>query len=209
MRADRRNHRALPSNPTVVSHREQEVTPAVLDACRQGDRDAFRVLYDTYQNRVYSIALYFFRGDAATAADVTQAVFLKLMERIGQFRGQADFTTWLHRFVVNACVDRHRAGWRRVTSVPPEALDERPGGSSQEDDYVHAELAGSVQAALAELTPKIRMAILLRYFDDLSYAEMAAALDCSVGTVASRLSRGHELLARKLARFAGRDGGGQ
>jgi RNA polymerase sigma-70 factor, ECF subfamily len=187
----------------VVSHQEQEVTPAVIDACRRGDRDAFRLLYEAYKDRVYSMALYFFRGDAATAADVTQQVFLKLMERIGQFRGQSDFSTWLHRFVANACIDRSRSGWRHVTVAAPETLDERPGAMSQEDDFARAELAGSVQAALADLSPKIRMAILLRYFDDLSYAQMAAVLDCSVGTVASRLSRGHELLARRLAQFGG------
>ena len=68
--------------------------------------------------------------------------------------------------------------------------------------------AGSVQAAVAALAPKIRMAIVLRYFEGLSYAEMAVALNCSMGTVASRLSRGHAELARKLAGIAGPAGGG-
>jgi RNA polymerase sigma-70 factor (ECF subfamily) len=63
-------------------------------------------------------------------------------------------------------------------------------------------LAHSVQTAVSALAPKIRIAILLRYFDDLSYAEMAEVLKCSIGTVASRLSRGHEILARQLAPFS-------
>lgn len=182
----------------VVSPRQQKVTPAVIDACRRGDSEAFRVLYEAHKDKVYSMALYFFRGDAATAADVTQDVFLKLMDKVGQFSGQSDFSTWLHRFAANACVDRTRRSWWRTTTVDPAGLDQRPSASSQEEDYLRGETARSVQAAIAELTPKIRMAIVLRYFSDLSYEEMAAALNCSTGTVASRLSRGHQMLARRL-----------
>ena len=84
------------------------VAPEIIAACRRGDREAFRVLYEAYKDRVYSMTLYFFHGDAATAADVTQQVFLKLLQSIAQFRGDSDFSTWLYRFVVNACVDRTR-----------------------------------------------------------------------------------------------------
>ena len=63
------------------------------------------------------------------------------------------------------------------------------------------EMADGVKAAIAELKPKLRIAVLLKYFDDLSYQEIAAVLGCSVGTVASRLNRGHRQLARKLAHF--------
>src|SRR5204863_2907410 len=65
--------------------------------CRLGDRYAFRALYDVYKERVYSISLYFFHGDQAMASDVSQQVFLKLMTSIGQFRGDAGFSTWLYR----------------------------------------------------------------------------------------------------------------
>jgi RNA polymerase sigma-70 factor (ECF subfamily) len=70
---------------------------------------------------------------------------------------------------------------------------------SQEEEIVNRELADSVQSAVSALPPKFRLAILLRYFEDLSYEEMAKALNCSMGTVASRLSRGHRMLARTLA----------
>lgn len=182
----------------VVRQQEQEVTPAIIEACRRGDRDAFRLLYEAYKDRVYSMALYFFHGDAATAADVTQQVFLKLLGSIGKFRGDAGFATWLYRFVVNACVDRTR----RVAAkrqADPAILDVLPASGSHEDEFAHVEMARSVQAAVAALAPKIRIAILLRYFDELSYAEMADVLKCSIGTVASRLSRGHAILAQTLA----------
>ena len=78
-------------------------------------------------------------------------------------------------------------------------LERLATGTSEEDSLARHELATSVQQAIATLPAKLRAAILLRYFDDLSYADMARALDCSIGTVASRLSRGHRLLAKKLA----------
>ena len=77
----------------------------------------------------------------------------------------------------------------------------RPG--SQEEDLVRAERARSVQEALSALPSKFRLPLLLRYFDDLSYEEMAVALGCSMGTVASRLSRGHRMLASKLEALRG------
>lgn len=187
----------------VISLREQDVTPAVIDACRQGDRDAFRLLYEAYKDKVYSMTLYFFHGDAAMAADVTQQVFLKLIGSIGQFRGESGFSTWLYRFVVNACVDSTRSAAARARATDPAVLDTLPAPGSQEDAFENAQIAGSVRAAVSSLAPKIRIAILLRYFEDLSYAEMADVLKCSIGTVASRLSRGHESLARALVQFRG------
>lgn len=175
------------------------VTPELIEACARGDRDAFRLLYEAYKDKVYSMALYFFRGDTATAADVTQQVFLKLLGNIGQFRGDAKFSTWLYRFVVNSCVDRTRRADVRASTTDPAALDELQVATTPEDDLVEEETRSAVQSAIASLAPKIRIAIVLRYFEDLSYAEMATALGCSPGTVASRLSRGHELLARMLA----------
>jgi RNA polymerase sigma-70 factor, ECF subfamily len=189
------------SNPVVISRKEQDVTPAVIDACRRGDRDGFCVLYEAYKDKVYSIALYFVHGDAAMAADVTQQVFLKLMGSIGQFRGDSAFSTWLYRFVVNACVDTRRSRGPRDQATDPAVLDMLPATGSQEEGFANAQVAGSVRAAVSSLAPKLRIAILLRYFEDLSYAEMADVLQCSIGTVASRLSRGHAILARTLAQF--------
>jgi RNA polymerase sigma-70 factor (ECF subfamily) len=186
-----------------VGPRDGEISPEILDACRRGDRDAMRALYEAYKDRVYSIALHFFRGDATAAGDVTQQVFLKLINGMAKYRGDSAFPTWLYRIVVNACVDRSRR-WRSETSTEPAVLDEIPARALSHDEVVaRHEVARSVQDAIATLPPKLRLPILLRYFDDLSYSEMAAALNCSIGTVSSRLSRGHRLLARKLAPLVG------
>ena len=188
----------------VVNQPDVAITPAVLEACRRGDRDAFRLVYEVHKDRVYSMALYFFHGDVATASDVTQQVFLRLMDSIGQFNGQSQFSTWLHRFVVNACVDRGRSLRRQGDSVDHAVLDEVPVPPGHDEALERQELARSIQAALGELSPKIRMAIVLRYFDDLSDADIAKALGCSMGTVASRLSRGHEILAARLGSLIGK-----
>ena len=176
-----------------------EISLAVLDACRRGDREAFRELYEAYKDRVYSIAFYFFQADADAASEVTQQVFLKLMREIARFRGDAAFPTWLYRLVINACLDRVRGRRADVVGADPLTLDAMPAPAlSHEETLAQHEVARSVQHAVATLPPKLRAAILLRYFDDLSYSDMATVLSCSIGTVASRLSRGHRLLAKKL-----------
>jgi RNA polymerase sigma-70 factor (ECF subfamily) len=187
----------------VVPLSDREVSAEIIDSCRAGDRDAFRVLYDIYKDRVYSISLYFFHGDEGIAADVTQQVFLKLITTIGQYKGDAAFSTWLYRLVVNACQDAARRRKSAALAVPPERLEALPVPGSQEDECAGRQIAGLVRAAVSALPPKFRIAVLLRYFDDLSYQEMAAALDCSMGTVASRLSRGHRMLADLLKDLRG------
>src|SRR5215475_5587954 len=91
---------------------EQIISGRVIDACQQGDRDAFRLLFETYKDRVYSIAVYSSGGDMTFAEDVTQQIFLKLFTAIKQFRGDSEFTTWLYRLVVNQCLDERRRNKR-------------------------------------------------------------------------------------------------
>lgn len=182
----------------VVNLSDREASAGIVAACQTGDRLAFRQLYDLYKDRVYSIAAYFFHGDRAAASDVTQQVFLKLLANIGQFRGESEFATWLYRLVVNACLDEARSRKPHVVGREPAGPDAVDGAHSPESGYAQAQIAVSVRAAVASLPPKFRIAVLLRYFDDLSYEEMAKSLRCSMGTVASRLSRGHKMLAERL-----------
>ena len=180
-----------------------EISAEILEACRRGDRDGFRALYEAYKDRVYSIAYYYFHADADAAGEVTQQVFLKLMREMARFRGDSAFSTWLYRLVVNACVDRSRKRRNEAVGEDPVVLERLATHASHEEVFAQREVAESVQQAIATLPAKLRVAILLRYFEDLSYADMATALNCSIGTVASRLSRGHRLLARKLAPMRG------
>jgi len=164
----------------------------LITACQKGDREAFRCLFDLHKDRVYSMAVYTLGGDRAAAEDVTQEVFLRVFTHIGQFRGDADFATWLYRLVANACADEQR---RRKRWVPLDTLPEQATVPREEE----CERREDVRTALAELSPELRSAVLLKYFEELSYDEMAQVLDCPKGTVASRLHRGLKLLACKLA----------
>ncbi|HXM40512.1 MAG TPA: sigma-70 family RNA polymerase sigma factor [Bryobacteraceae bacterium] len=184
----------------------REIGADIIEACRSGDRDAFRALYGLYKDRVYSISLHFFHGDAAVAGDVTQQVFLKLMTSIRQYRGDAEFSTWLYRLVVNACMDAARSRKSEPAISDPARMEAFAEQGSQEEDYAREQMANSVRAAVTALPPKFRIAVLLRYFDDLSYQQMAQALHCSMGTVASRLSRGHKMLAERLKGVMGEKG---
>lgn len=96
----------------MVSLNQREITTEIIEACRRGEREAFRALYDTYKDKVYSICLYYFQGDPSAAADATQQAFLKLITNIAQFRGDADFSTWLYRLVANTCMDGRGAPGR-------------------------------------------------------------------------------------------------
>ena len=182
---------------------------AVIEACRQGDRDAFELLFETYKDKVFSIAVYSAGGDRAIAEDVTQQIFLKLFTAIGQFRGDSEFTTWLYRLVVNACLDERRRRKRWLPWGETMAVTERSERKPQEQRFERIEVASAVQHAIAGLKPKFRLPILLKYVEGLSYEEIASVMGCSKGTVASRLNRGHSELAKRLAHLNNAAAGGE
>src|ERR1700730_14496970 len=84
-----------------------EIYPQLISPCRPGTTEAFRALCELNQDKVYSIALRY-AGNPAAAMDITQDVFVKLFSRIGDFRGDSSFETWLYRLVVNSCLDQRR-----------------------------------------------------------------------------------------------------
>src|SRR4051794_23944779 len=85
----------------------------LVQACRRGERDAFRTLFETYKDKVYGIA-FRFTGDENLAMDIAQDTFLKLFSSLTEFRGDAAFSTWVYRMVVNACLDHRRRAWRMI-----------------------------------------------------------------------------------------------
>ena len=181
---------------------EQLINGQVIEACQQGDRDAFHSLFVAYRDKVFSIAVYSSGGDRSVAEDVTQQIFVKLFTAIRQFRGDSEFTTWLYRLVVNACKDERRRrrrllpwGTTETTVAMSNVSDRKP----QERQYARLEISEAVRNAIAELKPKFRLPILLKYIEGLSYEEIAEVMGCSKGTVASRLNRGHSQLAKRLS----------
>jgi RNA polymerase sigma-70 factor (ECF subfamily) len=190
----------------IMSDRQTEAE--IIEACKQGDREAFRDLFEAHKDRVYTIAFHY-SGDEAMAHDVTQQVFLKLFTSINQFHENSQFTTWLYRIVANACTDEHRKRRRFVPFSPEIEVRTMVGKSAQEETYHRRQVAESVQGAIGELTPKLRLPILLKYVEGLSYDEIAESLGVSIGTVSSRLNRGHKMLARKMGHLRGEFASGE
>jgi RNA polymerase sigma-70 factor (ECF subfamily) len=178
---------------------EQLIDGRVIEACQQGDRAAFQLLFETYKDKVFSIAVYSSGGDRAVADDVTQQIFLKLFTAIRQFRGESEFTTWLYRLVVNACLDERRRRRRLLPWGETVTMRNTSDRKPQEKQFARLEVQEAVQAAIGELKPKFRLPILLKYIEGLSYDEIASVMGCSKGTVASRLNRGHSQLAKRLS----------
>ncbi len=169
----------------------------IVESCQRGDPEAFRALFDLYKDRVYTIALRY-TGNPAVAQDVAQETFLKLFAAIAGFRGESGFESWLYRIVANACFDQKRRSGRLRPFIEGcfDAL--RSPGASALDAVLQREFSAQIQAAVNRLPPDQRMAVILRYSQDLSYEQIAAILGCTTGTVASRLNRAHAALERRL-----------
>lgn len=188
----------LVEQPVQDSRVPYSIDARIVRACQSGDREAFRLLFEAYKDRVFSIACYSL-GDEAAADDVTQQIFVKLITRIGQFRGESEFSTWLYRLVINTCLDERR---KRRHFLPVADFDKVSNTTNQktpETGYARREVADSVRQAIGGLKPKMRLPILLKYIEGLSYEEIGKVLGCSKGTVASRLNRAHKALAKQLA----------
>jgi RNA polymerase sigma-70 factor (ECF subfamily) len=182
----------------VLSGNDRET----IEACRRGDHDAFRTLFEAYRDKVYSLALRYC-GDSSVAMDIAQEAFLKLLSAIQNFRGDSSFETWLYRLVVNCCLDHHRRGRRWIPLVESVMDAVRSAGESVVERILRLERGAQVQAGVRKLPPEQRIVVVLRYTEGLSYDEIAEILSCSPGTVASRLNRAHRTLERRLSHLRG------
>jgi len=192
---------------------ESQVSPAVaptdrdlLQAHIDGDAEAFGTLIARHRDRLWAVALRT-TGDPDEAADALQDAMISAFRRAAQFRGDSAVTTWLHRIVVNASLDRLRR--RSVRSSVPLPEDDALGraastatpvgrGGIPTDPIAARETQLEIARALAELPEPQREAIVLVDVEGYSVEEAAAMLDCPPGTVKSRCSRGRARLAESL-----------
>jgi RNA polymerase sigma-70 factor, ECF subfamily len=186
----------------LVDANHRDVIDDVIEGCRRGDADAFRALFESHKDMVYSVALRY-AGDPAVAMDIAQDTFVKLMSRIQQYRGESSFESWLYRLVVNSCLD-HRRRRRKLMPMVEEFFDLfRARQETALEDLLREETQQQVQQVVSRLAPEHRMVVVLRYTEGLSYEEIAEVLGCSRGTVASRLNRAHKILERRLRHVRG------
>ncbi|MFI7586003.1 RNA polymerase sigma factor SigM [Spongisporangium articulatum] len=179
----------------------------LLAAHLAGDPDAFTELVTRYRDRLWAVALRT-TGDREEALDALQDAMVSALRAAGGFRGDSAVSTWLHRIVVNASLDR----LRRRAVRPTVPLDDGRGGfervadvPTRVDEAVATTARLDVRAALARLPEDQRVAIVLVDLEDLPVAEVAALLDVPEGTVKSRCARGRLAMARMLS-DGGQDG---
>lgn len=174
---------------------------------RDGDIDAFEELVSRYERKIYTIA-YRLIGNYDDADDLTQEAFLRAFKSIKNFRGEASFQTWMCRIVTNVCRDEMRKRKRVVFEsldetitlcdgeVQKQIASSEPGPSEL---YERKEAQETIQKYINSLSPDFRVALVLRDIQGYSYEEIAQQLQCSLGTVKSRISRARNNLKNKLS----------
>ncbi|MDT0202430.1 RNA polymerase sigma factor SigM [Nocardioides sp. AE5] len=178
----------------------------LLAAHVAGDTEAFGELFARHRDRLWAVALRTM-GNPEDAADGLQDAMIAAFRRAGSFRGESAVTTWLHRVVVNACLDRIRAAKSRAADALPDDLDDRADrgslstsevGPGPEESAEAHDVRRRVVQALESLPADQRAALVLVDMEGYPVAEAAEILGCAVGTVKSRCARGRARLAPLL-----------
>jgi len=178
----------------------------LVQAAQKGDLVAFEGLVARHRDKIYARAYSMMRNEEE-ALDLSQDAWVKGWQRLIQFQGDSSFITWMTRIVINLCLDQLRKHKRqRMESI--DALDEESGGVERQMPVVEVnptqglergELRQRIDGALAKLSPEHRTALILHEFEELEYKEIAKRMDCSIGTVMSRLFYARRRMASLLA----------
>ena len=171
---------------------------------QEGNAGAFEELVARHSTRVYNLCLRIL-GDPEEAADASQDTFLSALRKLHTFRGDAAFTTWLHRVTVNACYDSLRRKRRRpMLRVVTDEGDDRPEPTLPSPDHAdRVILSVDVTAALMQVPEEFRVVLVMADVEDLPYEEIASVLEIPLGTVKSRVFRGRAALGRALGSSSG------
>ncbi|MEW6624364.1 MAG: sigma-70 family RNA polymerase sigma factor [Bacillota bacterium] len=180
----------------------------LVQKVKEGHLESFEVLVERYQKQVYNMA-YRYTGNSEDAYDLSQEAFIKAYKGIKSFRQEAAFKTWIYHITSNVCKDflRKANKYKEVSIDAPihteegemeKQITDRVNGP--EEIYEIKELSEFIQSMISSLPNDYREVIVLREFQQLSYEEMSDILDCSLGTVKSRLNRARNMLKEKFIR---------
>ena len=185
---------------------DREVDQQLVERAQSGDKHAFELLVAKYQRRLGRLISRFVR-DAAEAEDVTQDAFIKAYRALPSFRGDSAFYTWLYRIGINTAKNYLLAQGRRAptsTVFDSEEAEDFEDASllhevaTPENELMSKQVVDVVNASLQQLPDDLRIALTLREIEGLSYEEIAAVMNCPVGTVRSRIFRAREAVAVNL-----------
>jgi RNA polymerase sigma-70 factor (ECF subfamily) len=190
-----------------IDYPTAEDTALVL-ASQKGDTVAFEELVARHRDKVYARAFSMLRNEEE-AVDLSQEAWVKAWQRLEQFQGDSSFLTWITRVTINLCLDQIRRNKRRRTESI-EQLDEDLGGVERQMPVIttnptagleKSELRKKIDEALTKLSPEHRTVLVLHEFEDLEYKEIAKRMECSIGTVMSRLFYARRKMASLMAAF--------
>jgi RNA polymerase sigma-70 factor (ECF subfamily) len=179
----------------------------LVESARKGDRDAFKTLFERYHRRAYALAFGVLRHQD-DALDVVQDAFIKAHKYLDKFEGNSSFYTWLYRIVMNLAIDHLRKHRR----AKPVELDEQHLEGALGDDallpkflggnpgraLLDKEIRARIDQALGELSENHRAVLVMRELEGMSYEEMAQAMNCSKGTIMSRLFHARKNMQKQL-----------
>lgn len=175
---------------------ELELVAAVLS----GDQEAFGELVELYQRPVYNLC-YRMLNEAGEAEDAAQEAFLRAYQHLDRYDNTRPFKTWLLSIASNYCIDRirkRRLTWLSLEEPLPPHPSLTSGEAEPEDAALTGERGAAIQAMLSQLAPEYRAAVVLRYWYDMSYTEIAEMLDTTESAIKSRLFRARQSLAEKM-----------
>jgi RNA polymerase sigma-70 factor, ECF subfamily len=162
---------------------------SLVKTAQQGSRAAFDCLVSRHKTRVYALARHLLR-DGHLAEDLTVEAFAQAYRSLGEFRGDSSFATWLQRIVVNVCTSQLRRSLRRRIDEVPLAETSAEIGHLRHDLLERALLRQDLFDGLGRIKQAQRTALLLYYFEGLTYEEIAQVMSAPVGTIRSHMSRG-------------------
>ncbi len=178
----------------------------LVGVAQKGDMVAFEELVNRHRDKIYARAFSMMRNEDE-AVDLSQEAWVKGWQRLEQFQGEASFVTWMTRIVINLCLDQLRKRKRQRTESI-EQMDDESGGVERQMPVVtvnptegleRQELRKRIDRALEQLSVEHRTVIVLHEFEELEYKEIAKRMDCSIGTIMSRLFYARRKMAVLLA----------
>ncbi len=189
------------SIPGTVSLPVEQDDARLVVASKNGDQDAFSLLVQRYQRRVFNLVFRMLQN-YEEACEITQETFLAAWQGLSGFRGEARFTTWLYRIAYNCSLKQLDARKRdqalQVALQSDQALE---GEEHQSTDLARLDNQELVQEQLSHLPPKYRVVLILRHLQDMTYEEMAEVLTMPIGTIKTHLFRARNLLKERLQAF--------
>jgi len=186
----------------------------LVHAAQAGAREAYGELVRRYQDRIYSI-ISGMVSDPEDALDLTQDTFVKAYQALGRFRQEAGFYTWLYRIALHRCIDYGRKRQRHQEPLPLDQYLQDDTGVQLQDTSpardperatINLHLRAAIRTALQRLPEPFRTAVILRDVEGLSHDEIAAIMDCALGTAKSRIQRGRYQLRDLLRPFVQPEG---